>query len=349
MTWDKLTEQYKFSIFFACLAATTLTSTSCGLPIPSSNNQEIKAEPKKVPIEVSLKKRILIETETGTKKVIGYESIILNPSQIGIQLYSGWNRENEANKDKLALAFISGPTFELRQDPIPHGYIAHGDIKGENGLFLSMNKTAAKERGYVSINNKGQAKFGYGTYLDTLKKDARVFIGGLHVLTNHTISRPITYKGVYKDGLSLADVRIVYGLRPDGRIEIVETDDGVYVQELASLVEKLKFKAAYLPDHASKTRLIIPFKRIWTESKAAWVSGGKPSITQMPFMIKIVSVKEKIDKPPQTSWEYASTLAAKQLRTNSGYYDKIKKQFSTFILSFELMRKTINGFLISQK
>jgi len=334
MICNKSIEQDKLAVLFPCFVATIFALTSCGLSIPRSGNQEIQAPLVKVPIELSLKKRLLIETETGVKKLIGYESIILEPSLIGIELYSGWNRENQANKDKSALAFISGPTFELREDLKPHGYTAHGDIKGENGLFLSKNKAAANERGYVSISNKGHANFGYGTSSDTVEKDARVFIGGLHVLTNHTVSRPITYKGVYKDGLSLADVRIVYGLRHDGRIEIIETDDGVYVQDLASLVEKLKFKAAYLPDHASKTRLIIPFKRIWTESKAAWVSGGKPSITQMPFMIKIVSVKEKNDKPPQTFWEYASTLTTNKVKAKSGYYDKIKKRILTYILSF---------------
>ena len=303
MVINKMTEQDKFITIFACLIATTLATTSCGLSTFSSNNQKKQAPLKKVPIEISLKKHLLIETETGAKKLIGYESIILEPSLIGIELYSGWNRENEANKDKNALAFISGPTFELKQDSSPHGYTAHGDIKGENGLFLSKNKAAASERGYVSISNKGEASFGYGNFSDIVAKDTRVFIGGLHVLTNHTISRPITYKGVYKDGLSLADVRIVYALRPDGRVEIIETDDGVYVKDLVNLLKRLKMKAAYLPDHASKSRLIIPFKRVWTESKATWVSGGNPSITQMPLMIKIVRVKEKISPPPKIFWE----------------------------------------------
>ena len=314
MVINKMTEQDKFITIFACLIATTLATTSCGLSTFSSNNQKKQAPLKKVPIEISLKKHLLIETETGAKKLIGYESIILEPSLIGIELYSGWNRENEANKDKNALAFISGPTFELKQDSSPHGYTAHGDIKGENGLFLSKNKAAASERGYVSISNKGEASFGYGNFSDIVAKDTRVFIGGLHVLTNHTISRPITYKGVYKDGLSLADVRIVYALRPDGRVEIIETDDGVYVKDLVNLLKRLKMKAAYLPDHASKSRLIIPFKRVWTESKATWVSGGKPSITQMPLMIKLVRVKEKISPPPQTFWEYALHSGYKAIR-----------------------------------
>ena len=300
MISKNLTEQNKFLAIFACFVATTLALFSCVVSKPESNGQKKQVPLKKVSIEISLKKSILIETEIGAKKLIGYQSIVLEPSLIDIELYSGWNRENEANKDKDALAFISGPTFELTQDLSPDSYTAHGDIKGKNGLFKSKNKAAASERGFISIDSKGQAHFGYGNFSDALAKDTRVFIGGLHVITNHTVPRPITYKGVYKDGLSLADVRIIYGLRPDGRIEVIETDDGVYVKDLINLIKRLKMKAAYLPDHASKSRLIIPFKRIWTESKAIWVSGGRPSITQIPFMIKIISAKEKVSPPPHT-------------------------------------------------
>ena len=306
-------QKIKFIALIACFAATTFASSSCGVLYLGSKNKKVQAPLKKVPIVIGLKKSLVIETETGAKKLIAYESIVLEPSLIGIELYSGWNREKQANKDKSALAFISGPTFELRQDSSPHGYTAHGDIKGQNGLFLSMNNAAASERGFVSINNNGQANFGYGKFSDVIANDTRVFIGGLHALTNHTASRPIAYKGVYKDGLSLADVRIVYGLRPDGKIEIIETDDGVYVKDLVSLVEGLKMKAAYLPDHASKSRLIIPFKQIWTESKAEWVSGGKPSITQMPLMIKIIKVKEKITSPPPTFWQYVLHFGRKSV------------------------------------
>ena len=175
MIENKMTVQSRFATLFACLLATTLVSTSCGLSTVGSNKQKIQPLLKKVPIEISLKKHLLIETETGEKKLIGYESIVLEPSLIGIELYSGWNRESEANKDKNALAFISGPTFELRPDSSPHGYTAHGDIKGENGLFLSKNKAAAAERGFISVDNKGQPNFGYGKLTDAVSNDTRLF------------------------------------------------------------------------------------------------------------------------------------------------------------------------------
>lgn len=193
----------KFLAIFACFVATTLALFSCVVSKPESNGQKKQVPLKKVSIEISLKKSILIETEIGAKKLIGYQSIVLEPSLIDIELYSGWNRENEANKDKDALAFISGPTFELTQDLSPDSYTVHGDIKGKNGLFKSKNKAAASERGFISINSKGQANFGYGNFSDALSKETRVFIGGLHVITNHTVARPITYKGILKMGFHL--------------------------------------------------------------------------------------------------------------------------------------------------
>ena len=85
----------------------------------------------------------------------------------------------------------------------------------------------------------------------------------------------------------MADVRIVYGLRKDGRLEVVETADGVLFPDLRLFVRAKGFQAAYLPDHASKSRLIVPGQRLWSDEQAEWVSGGKPSITQMPFLLRL--------------------------------------------------------------
>ena len=70
-------------------------------------------------------------------------------------------------------------------------------------------------------------------------------------------------------------------------METVETADGVLFSELKSFVSSKGFLASFLPDHASKSRLIVPGKRPWSHERAVWVSGGIPSITQMPFLLKI--------------------------------------------------------------
>ena len=106
-----------------------------------------------------------------------------------------------------------------------------------------------------------------------------------------------SYAGVYGE-MRLADVRIVYGIRPDGQLEIVETADGVLFSDLKSFVGDKGFLASFLPDHASKSRLIVPGKRPWSHEHAVWVSGGKPSITQMPFLLKIMPSREWHDRQP---------------------------------------------------
>ena len=88
--------------------------------------------------------------------------------------------------------------------------------------------------------------------------------------------------------MTMADVRIVYGIRPDGRLEVVETSDGVLFPDLRRFVEAKGFLASFLPDHASKSRLIVPGQRLWSEEQADWVSGGRPSITALPFMLRVV-------------------------------------------------------------
>jgi len=76
------------------------------------------------------------------------------------------------------------------------------------------------------------------------------------------------------------------------------TADGVLFSDLQSFVSSKGFLASYLPDHASKSRLIVPGKRPWSHEHAVWVSGGKPSITQMPFLLKIRPSQDWYDRQP---------------------------------------------------
>ena len=78
----------------------------------------------------------------------------------------------------------------------------------------------------------------------------------------------------------------------------METADGVYFPDLEQFVKQKGFLAAYLPDHASKSRLIIPGTRLWSDEQAVWVSGGKPSITQMPFLLRVAPSAEWINQQP---------------------------------------------------
>ena len=84
-------------------------------------------------------------------------------------------------------------------------------------------------------------------------------------------------------------------------LELIETDDGVLFSDLRLFVEQKGLLAAYLPDHASKSRLIVPGKRPWTEDHAIWVSGGKPSITQMPFLLRLTPTLAWYERQPKSS------------------------------------------------
>ena len=224
--------------------------------------------------------------DDGTGVSIGYHSAIVDPRWVSIGFFGGWNRETEANGDSEALVFTSGPTFARSLGNGDLGMVLHGDLMLENGLWRAGNRAAARERAWIGITREGTLEFGYGELTPALEERLQLFIGGLHAFTNNILEPPASYEGVYGE-MQLADVRIIYGLRPDGKLELVETADGVLFSDLHHFVTQKGFLAAYLPDHASKSRLIVPGIRHWSEEQAIWVSGGKPSITQMPFLLRI--------------------------------------------------------------
>ena len=238
----------------------------------------------------------------GSSVSIGYHSAVLDPLWINVEFFGGWNREMEANNDSDALLFTSGPTFARGRGNGELGMRLHGDLMLANGTWRSGNLTAARERAWMGITHDGALEFGYGPLTPELEQQLRLFIGGLHAFTNTTRDAPETYEGVYGE-MHLADVRIVYGLRADGKLELVETADGVHFRDLKHFVEQKGFLAAYLPDHASKSRLIIPGTRPWSQEQAVWVSGGKPSITQMPFLLRVTPTREWVDHQLPTSSE----------------------------------------------
>ena len=238
----------------------------------------------------------------GSNVSIGYHSAVVDPRWIDVEFFGGWNREMDANEDTDALLFTSGPTFARGRGNGELGMRLHGDLMLANGTWRAGNLTAARERAWMGITRDGALEFGYGPLTPELEQNLRMFIGGLHAFTNTTRVAPETYEGVYGE-MHLADVRIVYGLRADGKLELVETADGVHFRDLKHFVEQKGFLAAYLPDHASKSRLIIPGTRPWSQEQAVWVSGGKPSITQMPFLLRVTPTREWVDHQLPTSSE----------------------------------------------
>ena len=242
----------------------------------------------------------------GSTINVGYTSVIVDPRWTTFEFFGGWNREQQANVDQDALLFTSGPTFARGHGNGALAMKLHGDLLMANGRWPAGNRAAAAARAWVGISKEGELEFGYGDLTPDLEQRLRVFIGGLHAFTNTLQDAPTSYRGVYGE-MKLADVRIIYGLRPDGRLELVETADGVLFRDLETFVAEKGFLAAYLPDHASKSRLIVPGRRPWTEEHAVWVSGGKPSITQMPFLLKIKPNQDWLAQQPDDVQPVAGT------------------------------------------
>lgn len=230
---------------------------------------------------------VVLEADNGPSHTIAYSSVILDPRWIDLQFFGGWSREFEANEDGDALLFFTGPTFEKGHPQEPLGMVIHGDLKLSDQTIRAGNRAAAAGRAFIAVRHDGGLDFGFGSLTEQADQDYRLFIGGLHAFVHPLDSTPPRYKGVYGP-MTMADVRIVYGLRDDGRLEVVETADGVLFPDLRRFVEAKGFVAAFLPDHASKSRLIVPGQRLWSEDQAVWVSGGKPSITALPFMLRVV-------------------------------------------------------------
>jgi len=230
---------------------------------------------------------VVLQRDDGTTATIQYSSVVLDPRWMDLEFFGGWNRESEANGDNQALLFFTGPTFEKGHPTEPLGMVLHGDMKLSNGVWRAGNRAAAAGRAYVAVSPDGELHFGYGDLTPERQARYRLFIGGLHAFEDQLQTPPPSYTGVYGE-MRLADVRIVYGLRSDGQLEVIETADGVLFNDLRRMVRSRGFKAAFLPDHASKSRLIVPGQRPWTEEQAVWVSGGKPSITALPFMLRVL-------------------------------------------------------------
>lgn len=280
-----------FGVLAALVATSRLDSTSASFPGlgPRKESPAPVLPPPRGEIAVFVSDQsVVLEEDNGTTRSIAYSSVILDPRWIDLQFFGGWSREFEANEDGEALLFFTGPTFEKGHPQEPLGMVIHGDLKLSDQTVRAGNRAAAAGRAFIAIRHDGVLDFGFGSLTEQADQDYRLFIGGLHAFVHPFGSTPPGYKGVYGP-MTMADVRIVYGLRDDGRLEVVETADGVFFPDLRRFVKAKGFVAAFLPDHASKSRLIVPGQRLWSEDQAVWVSGGKPSITALPFMLRVVA------------------------------------------------------------
>ncbi|SAY38376.1 FIG01149307: hypothetical protein [Candidatus Synechococcus spongiarum] len=238
----------------------------------------------------------------------------LDPRQVEFGLLRGWDREQEAFADPDALAFISGPMYERYYWPDPRleqiidqtvqpssphrakdqGYtVPLGDLKFGPEIWRGLNRAAAGQRAFIGIDDAGEVTFGYGELTAKRARTYETFIGGLHVLYNDLQPVQPGYQGAYSKGMGqkiryyLPRIRLVIGLRPDRRLEVLMSKDGLTLEETQELSRKRGLVAAYLPDHASKSRFIVPGVKGFSEEDANWISGGSTSYVHVPYMIRV--------------------------------------------------------------
>ena len=77
------------------------------------------------------------------------------------------------------------------------------------------------------------------------------------------------------------------GLRQDGHMEVLMSRDGLTLEQSKELARRRGYLAAYMPDHASKSRFIIPGVKGFTEEDANWISGGATSFVHVPYMLRL--------------------------------------------------------------
>jgi hypothetical protein len=218
----------------------------------------------------------------------------LDPRRIRFDLYEGWDREQEAYADRQAMAFVSGPMYE--RHPGAGGEevtVPLGDLKMGDRIWRGRNRSAARQRAYLGIRRDGRAEFSYGELTPQRADRYDTFIGGLHSLYNDLEDPPPSYRGAYSISMGqkiryfLPRIRMVMGLRQDGRLEVLMSRDGLTLEQTRSLARRRGLLAAYMPDHASKSRLIIPGVKPFTEDDANWISGGMTSYVHVPYLLRL--------------------------------------------------------------
>ena len=218
----------------------------------------------------------------------------LDPRKVRFDLLEGWDREQDAFEDSAAYAFVSGPMYERHIDIGGQEItVPLGDLKFGSRIWKGRNRTASIQRAYIGIRHDGQVDFGFGALTDERARRYDTFIGGLHSLYNDLEVAPESYKGAYSISMGqriryyLPRIRMVMGLRSDGRVEVLMSRDGLTLEQTKDLSRRRGYLAAYMPDHASKSRLIIPGVKGFTEEDANWISGGATSFVHVPYLLRL--------------------------------------------------------------
>jgi hypothetical protein len=216
-----------------------------------------------------------------------------DPRKVRIDLLEGWDKEQEAFNDRSAMAFVSGPMYERHVDGGREVTVPLGDLKLGDRIWRGRNRTAARQRAFVGIRHDGGVEFGYGELTPQRAQRFDTFIGGLHSIYNDLESPPPSYKGAYSISMGqqiryfLPRIRVMIGLRRDGRIEVLMSRDGLTLEQTRDLARRRGLRAAYMPDHASKSRFIIPGVKGFNQQDANWISGGATSFVHVPYMLRL--------------------------------------------------------------
>ena len=218
----------------------------------------------------------------------------LDPRRVRFGLLEGWDREQDAFEDIAALAYVSGPMYERHVDSSGQEItVPLGDLKFGSKVWKGRNRTASRQRAFVGIRKDGTVDFGYGELTEQRSKLYDTFIGGLHSLYNDLEAPPESYKGAYSISMGqriryyLPRIRMVMGLREDGHLEILMSRDGLTLEQTKEMARRRGYLAAYMPDHASKSRFIIPGTKGFTEEDANWISGGATSFVHVPYLLRL--------------------------------------------------------------
>ena len=217
-----------------------------------------------------------------------------DPRKVRFDLFEGWDREQDAYADASGLAYVSGPMYERHYEADGSEVtVPLGDIKFGNQIWRGRNRSASQQRAYIGITRDGTVEFSYGELTEERARRYETFIGGLHALYNDFEQPPSGYKGAYSVSMGqriryyLPRIRMVMGLRSDGRLEVFMSRDGLTLEQTKELARARGLVAAYMPDHASKSRFIIPGTKGFTEEDANWISGGATSFVHVPYMLKL--------------------------------------------------------------
>ena len=216
-----------------------------------------------------------------------------DPRKVRVDLLEGWDKEQEAFNDRSALAFVSGPMYERHVDDGREVTVPLGDLKLGDRIWRGRNRTAARQRAFIGIGHDGSVEFGYGELTAGRAQRFDTFIGGLHSVYNDLESPPPSYKGAYSISMGqqiryfLPRIRMIFGLRRDGRIEVLMSRDGLTLEQTRDLARRRGLRAAYMPDHASKSRFIIPGVKGFNQDDANWISGGATSFVHVPYMLRL--------------------------------------------------------------